>query len=95
MVGIYDSGSGGEEALAFFRKMRPNIEVAFLADRKIAPYGEKSEDELIPVIEAAIGRLLSAGCDKILIACCTASTLHGALCEKKRKSNDNNAERLL
>ena len=85
MVGIYDSGSGGEEALAFFRKMRPNTEVAFLADRKNAPYGEKSEDELIPIIEAAIGRLLSAGCDKILVACCTASALHGALCEKKRK----------
>jgi glutamate racemase len=84
VVGIYDSGSGGEEALAFFEKMRPDAAVTFLADRKNAPYGEKSEGELIPIIEAATERLISSGCERVLIACCTASALYGRLSERVR-----------
>lgn len=87
MVGIYDSGSGGEEALAFFEKACPHAAVTFLADRKNAPYGEKSEGELIPIIESAISRLISAGCERVLIACCTASALHERLSQSVRESS--------
>lgn len=87
MVGIYDSGSGGEEALAFFEKMCPHAAVTFLADRKNAPYGEKSEAELIPIIEAAISRLIFSGCERVLIACCTASALHERLSPSVKESS--------
>ena len=87
MVGIYDSGSGGEEALGFFEKMCPNAAVTFLADRKNAPYGEKSDSELIPIIEAAISRLIFSGCERVLIACCTASALHERLSPSVRESS--------
>ena len=79
MVGIFDSGSGGAEALAFYRRMRPTDDVAFLADRENAPYGTKSEEEIISLSKRAIERLLSVGCERVLIACCTASTLYERL----------------
>jgi glutamate racemase len=85
VVGIYDSGSGGEEALAFFRKKCPEGAVAFLADRRNAPLGEKSDGELIPIIEAALARLFSVGCERVLIACCTASAFHMRLSVEAKK----------
>ncbi len=54
----------------------------FLADRKNAPYGTKTKDELIELVSRDILRLDSYGCRKILIACCTASTVHPYLPEK-------------
>ncbi len=79
MIGIFDSGAGGLAALSELRKLSPNEDILFLADRKNAPYGTKSEEEVLRLAENNISRLLFSGADTVLIACCTASTVHEKL----------------
>lgn len=75
MIGVFDSGAGGRFALAELRRLCKNEDIIFFADEKNAPYGTKSESELIRLAESAILKLKRAGAERILIACCTASTV--------------------
>lgn len=75
MIGIFDSGEGGLNTLGFLRRRLSKANIIFLRDRKNAPYGEKAREELIEITERNIGTLKSMGASKILIACCTASSL--------------------
>ena len=52
MIGIFDSGVGGLTALRELRKLAPSADIVYLADRKNAPYGTKSECELIKRMRA-------------------------------------------
>ena len=84
MIGVFDSGVGGLTALAELRRLLPRTDMIYLADREHAPYGTKSEEEILSLAENCIKRLITAGAEKILIACCTASTLHSRLTEGAR-----------
>lgn len=84
MIGVFDSGVGGLTALAELRRLLPRTDMIYLADREHAPYGTKSEEEILSLAESCIKRLITAGAEKILIACCTASTLHSRLTEGAR-----------
>ena len=75
MIGFFDSGVGGFNSLKAFRKILPLSDVVYLADRKNAPYGTKTEDEILSLAAENITRLSQMGAQKVLIACCTASTL--------------------
>ncbi len=85
MTGIFDSGRGGETALSEFRRLCPTEDVIFFADRENAPFGTKSTAELCEITDRALGRLISMGCERVLIACCTASTVHHLLPECKQR----------
>ena len=85
MIGVFDSGVGGLTALAELRRLLPRTDMIYLADREHAPYGTKSEEEILSLAENCIKRLITAGAEKILIACCTASTLHSRLTEGARR----------
>lgn len=76
MVGVFDSGEGGVFTLKILRKLAPKSDLCFLADRKNAPYGTKSDDEIIDLATKCIRRLKLLGAERVLIACCTASSLH-------------------
>ncbi len=65
----------------------PMEDIVYLADRKNAPYGTKSEEVLVRLVRNDIERLLSLGCRKILIACCTASTVYPYLDEAARAAS--------
>lgn len=84
MIGVFDSGLGGLFALDELRRLNPTLDTVYLADRKNAPYGNKSQDELVALVKADIERLILAGCDKVLMACCTASTVYDLLPEEYR-----------
>ena len=75
MTGIFDSGAGGLTALSELRRLCPMEDIVFLADRKNAPYGIRSSENIKRISEENIRRLLSHGADRVLIACCTASTV--------------------
>lgn len=79
MIGIFDSGVGGLCAFLELRRILPREEMIYLSDRRNAPYGTKTKDELIALTRKDIKRLADMGADKILIACCTASTLWNEL----------------
>lgn len=79
MIGVLDSGDGGLAALRELRKKRPNIDAVFFADRDNAPYGTKTKKEITRLTAKGINKLLNSGAEKVLIACCTASTVHSLL----------------
>jgi len=76
MIGVFDSGAGGLTAISEIRRLAPMADVCFFADRKNAPYGTKGRNELIRLVKADIERLRLFGAERILMACCTASTVH-------------------
>ena len=84
MIGIFDSGMGGFITLSELRRLKPGENICFLRDRKNSPYGTKREEELLEIINANVARLRAAGADKILMACCTASTLYDRLAEREK-----------
>ena len=84
MIGVLDSGRGGLVAYKELRRLMPRVDITYLADRKNAPYGNKSPGEILRLTECGIRRLSDTGCEIILIACCTASSLHNLLPEELR-----------
>ena len=85
MIGIFDSGAGGFTAISELRRLVPSADICFFADRKNAPYGTKSKNELIKLVESDILKLYRIGADKILMACCTASTVYESLTSKMKR----------
>ena len=79
MTGIFDSGKGGLAALNELRRLCPSENIIFLADRENAPYGPKSVKQIESIVKANIKRLICLGADKVLMACCTASTVFDSL----------------
>lgn len=84
MIGIFDSGVGGLTVLEELRRLSPEADVCFFADRENAPYGTKTKDEVISLVRRNIALLTGVGADKILMACCTASTVHRYLTEREQ-----------
>ena len=87
MIGVFDSGVGGFNSLIHLRRLLPFADILYLADRENAPYGIKTRDELISLVEKGIDRLLDRGACKILLACCTASTVWDALSPRQRDAS--------
>jgi len=85
LIGVFDSGVGGLCAYRELRRLIPREDSVYLADIKNAPYGTKSEDELIALTRADIKRLSAFGARKILIACCTASSVWHRLEKEERE----------
>ena len=79
MIGVFDSGVGGLCAYRQVRMMLPREDMIYLADRRNSPYGTKTPEEIIHLTKKNIKRLRERGADKILIACCSASSIYGML----------------
>lgn len=74
-LGIFDSGIGGEAVAESLKKEFPAAQIITVNDRENVPYGDKSPSDVIHLTTAAIQPLLDAGCDIIIIACNTATTI--------------------
>ena len=85
MIGVFDSGDGGLCTVEQIRRLAPESDICFLADRENAPYGTKTRSEIISLAKKNIKRLTEAGANKILIACCTASTVFPFLSGEEKK----------
>ena len=83
MIGVLDSGEGGMNA-ARYLEQKTEESIVFFPDRKNAPYGTKTRDELISLLSGGIDRLLALGASRVLIACCTAGTVYPYLDEKRK-----------
>lgn len=75
MMGVFDSGAGGLCAFRILRSLLPREDLVFLRDEKNCPYGKKSREEIAAIAEKNISLLEKMGCERVLIACCTASTV--------------------
>ncbi len=73
-IGIYDSGIGGLTTLAYIFESILGNDVYYYADNKNLPFGNKSILELEGIVKNAIAHMRD-NCDKIVIACNTASCI--------------------
>lgn len=85
MIGIFDSGIGGVTVLKEILKILPHYHYIYYSDSKNNPYGDKSKEELLLIVNDVVKYLVNRGCKIIVIACNTAS----AICkEELRKKFD-------
>ncbi|SDX78225.1 glutamate racemase [Flavobacterium degerlachei] len=73
-IGIFDSGIGGTSIWREIHNLLPNEKTIYLADSKNAPYGQKSQKEIIALSMKNTDLLLAMGCKLIVVACNTATT---------------------
>lgn len=85
MLGVYDSGMGGKFA-ANYLSMLVNEEITLLTDYENAPFGTKSINELVPILDSASKKLFDAGVRKTLLACCTMCTVLPFASEESKRN---------
>ncbi len=73
-LGIFDSGIGGTSILKEIHFLLPNENCIYLADSKNAPYGNKSEENILQLSIKNTELLINKGCKLIIVACNTATT---------------------
>ena len=60
-------------------------DLLYLIDGENAPYGIKTEKEILKITEKNVKALTGMGAQAVLIACCTASTVHHLLPDEERR----------
>ena len=79
MIGIFDSGIGGVTILKEILKENFDYHYLYYSDSKNNPYGDKKQKEIETIVFEIVETLIARGCQIIVIACNTASTV----CVKK------------
>lgn len=75
MIGVYDSGYGGLSVLRALRAALPHHDFVYLGDNGRAPYGGRDVHTILDFAEQAVERLFEEGCQVIVVACHTVSTV--------------------
>jgi len=73
-IGIFDSGVGGTSIWQEIHQLLPFENTIYLADSKNAPYGYKTQEEIIALSIKNTEVLIEMGCKIIVVACNTATT---------------------
>lgn len=73
-IGIFDSGVGGTSIWKEIHSLLPWEDTLYLADSKYAPYGNRSQSDIIALSIKNTEFLIQAGCKIIVVACNTATT---------------------
>ena len=73
-IGIFDSGVGGLTVLAEIQKALPNESIIYVGDTANAPYGGKSNEELLQLGRRIIKFLLTQDVKAVVLACGTTSS---------------------
>lgn len=72
---MFDSGVGGLSILAAVRARLPGVSIRYVADSAHAPYGERSEPEILDRSERITRHLLQQGAGLVVVACNTATAV--------------------
>lgn len=74
-IGLIDSGIGGFTVLKELQNSLNNEDFLYFGDSKNMPYGEKSNEEIINLVNSDIAYLEEQNVKAIVLACNTASSL--------------------
>ena len=77
-VGVFDSGVGGISVLEHLVRELPHERFLFFGDSANAPYGEKTDEEVMKLSRAIVEYMVHEGCKAIVIACNTATSVAAA-----------------
>lgn len=73
-VGVFDSGFGGASTLRDLMRELPFERFIYFGDNANAPYGDRPEEEILALSEAAADLLLHKGVKALVVACNTATS---------------------
>lgn len=82
-IGVFDSGVGGLTVLREILRRMPRESTIYLGDNARAPYGPRSDEEVLAFSRQAIGRLAERDVKAIVIACNTSTAI--ALADLRRR----------
>ena len=74
-IGMFDSGMGGLVLLHKAMQTYSAEEYIYYADLDNVPYGEKTNEQIVSYAMAAAGFMAEQGCDAIVVACNTATSV--------------------
>ncbi len=74
-VGVFDSGVGGISVLRKMVSLMPNENYIYYGDSANAPYGDRTDEEVMDLTEHVFERLLEEGAKGIVVACNTATSV--------------------
>lgn len=74
-IGIFDSGVGGLSIFNCIKEHLPNENLTYVADSLYAPYGDKSDEEIIDRVNFIAQELINQNCKALVIACNTATVV--------------------
>lgn len=75
MIGVFDSGSGGLTILKTLTERLPDQDFLYFGDHGNAPYGHRSNEQIVELTKAGVTRLMDAGCSLVILACNTAAAI--------------------
>lgn len=75
MIGIIDSGIGGVTIFREILKSIPRGHFIYYSDSINNPYGDKTKEEILRILDNVATKLIDMGCLVIVIACNTASSI--------------------
>ena len=74
-IGIFDSGVGGASMLQPIMQEVPTARLTYVADSSYCPYGSKTSTEVVQRSELIASFLIDAGCQAVVVACNSATTV--------------------
>lgn len=72
-IGIFDSGVGGLSVLKYIRAYLPHEQLLYFSDSGYAPYGGRTEEEIVARSLAIAEFLMQYGVKALVVACNTAT----------------------
>ena len=66
-IGVFDSGVGGVSVLSELISVMPNEDFLYFGDSYNAPYGTKSNDEILKLSQACTKKLLDMGAKNVIL----------------------------
>lgn len=72
-IGVFDSGVGGLSVLQAISAELPSEHLIYFADTAYAPYGDRSDSEIIDRSCRVTAWLVEQGCKAVVVACNTAT----------------------
>ena len=73
MIGLFDSGLGGLSVLGHVRRMFPQLDLRYVADRARSPYGDRPLAEVRDFACEITDHLIDSGAEVVVVACNAAS----------------------
>lgn len=73
-IGIFDSGLGGISVLNKCINIMPNEDFIYFADKKNAPYGDKTKDEIISLMMNVMDNVFIPNNVKAVVIACNTAT---------------------
>ena len=72
-IGVFDSGLGGISVLRELKALMPREQFLYFGDDQNAPYGVRTEEEVLTLTRSGVNRLFDNGCKAVVLACNTAT----------------------